>query len=250
MFLDNSGRKDADRRKEEFMSMVGHELKTPLTIIQGFLELALFYVERLSAISSTEASDFLKNLEGMLQQVQQQAELETRLVTDLVDASRMEMQRFEVALRLHNLVEIVQQVAANQQQLMPQRHIELVLPAEPSVPVEIDANRIDQVLTNYLTNAFKYTPADQPVRVELAIEGYMAKVSVRDRGPGLTAEEQQRIWDRFYQTESAVQQGGEKGLGLGLYIVRAIIGQHQGQVGVESSAGQGATFWFMLPLAD
>ena len=78
----------------------------------------------------------------------------------------------------------------------------------------------------------------------------MARVSVRDQGPGLTLEQQQRVWDRFYQAETAGHQGSDAGLGLGLYIVRTIIAQHQGQVGVESGPGQGATFWFLLPLAD
>ncbi|HXR66660.1 MAG TPA: ATP-binding protein, partial [Ktedonobacteraceae bacterium] len=135
-------------------------------------------------------------------------------------------------------------------QMTPGRHIELLLPAQTSIPVAVDADRIDQVLTNYLTNAFKYSPAGQPVRVELSVEGCMARVSVSDQGSGLTEEQQQHVWDRFYQTEAAAQPGSERGLGLGLYIVRTIIAQHQGQVGVESSCGQGTTFWFMLPLAD
>ena len=78
----------------------------------------------------------------------------------------------------------------------------------------------------------------------------MARVSVRDQGSGLTLEQQQRVWDRFYQARAAEHQVSDGGLGLGLYIVRTIIAQHQGQVGVESCPGQGATFWFMLPLAD
>jgi len=103
---------------------------------------------------------------------------------------------------------------------------------------------------NYLTNAFKFSSADKLVRVQLSVEGLMARVSVSDQGSGLTEEKQQHVWNRFYQTETARQQGSHGGLGLGLYIVRSIIAQHQGQVGVESCPGQGATFWFLLPLAD
>jgi signal transduction histidine kinase len=88
------------------------------------------------------------------------------------------------------------------------------------------------------------------VSVHLNIEGEMARVSVHDQGPGLTLEQQQRVWDRFYRTETARHSGADVGLGLGLHIVLSIIAQHQGQVGVESRPGQGATFWFMLPLAD
>ncbi|MBV9229337.1 MAG: PAS domain-containing sensor histidine kinase [Chloroflexi bacterium] len=250
MLLDMTDRKEAERRKQEFLSMVSHELKTPLTIIVGFLELARLCVQRLSGTPSTETNDLLNTLETMLQQAQQQAELETRLVRELLDMSRMEMQKFEISLQVHNLVTIVQQVVANQQQVAPTRRLELVLPLQGLVLVEADAHRIEQVLTNYLTNAFKYSSPEQPVRVEMSVEGVMARVSVRDRGPGLTVEQQQRVWDRFYQVENVSHQGGDGGLGLGLYIARTIIAQHQGQVGVESCPGQGSTFWFILPLAD
>ncbi len=230
--------------------MVSHELRTPLTAIQGFLELALLCIERLSEASSIGTGDLLSKLEAMLQQAQRQAEIETRLVAELLDVSRMEMQKFEMSLQQCNLTTIVQQVVANQQQVAPTRRIELALPPQALVPVEADADRIEQVLTNYLTNAFRHSLADQVVRVQLSVEGVMARVSVRDKGCGLTLEQQQRVWDRFYQAETARHQGSDGGLGLGLYIVRTIIAQHQGQVGVESRPGQGATFWFMLPLAD
>jgi PAS domain S-box-containing protein len=250
MLLDISDRKEAERRKQEFLSMVSHELRTPLTAIQGFVELALLCLERLSVHASQETASLLSNLENILQQTLRQTELEARLVSELLDVSRMEAQHFEICLQPCNLVTLVQRVVANQQQVAPTRCIELVLPEQDQVPVMADADRIEQVLTNYLTNAFKYSPADQPVQVCLSVEGYAARVRVRDRGPGLTAEEQQRIWDRFYQIKTARRQGTDGGLGLGLYIVRTIIAQHQGQVGVESCPGHGATFWFLLPLAD
>ncbi len=250
MILDISDRKEAERRKQEFMSMVSHELRTPLTAIQGFLELAQVCVERLSSTSQVGKDGLLRKLEIILQQAQRQSEIEICLVGELLDASRMEMQKFEVVLRPCDLAALVRQVVANQQ-MASARSIELFLPPQSVVPVAADADRIEQVLTNYLTNAFKYSPSDQPVWVQLSVERVMARVSVRDQGPGLTLEEQQHIWDRFYQIEAPSHHeshGG--GLGLGLHIVRTIIAQHQGQVGVESRPGQGATFWFMLPLAD
>jgi PAS domain S-box-containing protein len=250
MLLDISDRREAERRKQEFLGMVSHELRTPLTAIVGFLELALLYVERLAGASLLGASDLLSTLEAMLQQAQRQAEIETRLIAELLDMARVETQKFELSLQLCNLVTIVQQVVANQQQVVPTRRIELVLPPQTLVPVMVDADRIEQVLTNYLTNAFKYSPPDQAVWVRLSVEGFMVQVSVRDQGPGLTEEQQQHVWDRFYQTETARHRGPNEGLGLGLYIVRTIIAQHQGQVGVESRPGQGANFWFLLPLAD
>jgi PAS domain S-box-containing protein len=250
MLLDISDRQEAERRKQEFLSMVSHELRTPLTAIQGFLELMQLYVERLARTSSVETNKLLNTLEAMLQQTLRQTEIETRLVAELLDVSRMEMQKFEVVLQLCNLTTIVQQVVANQQQIAPTCTIELVLPAQMQLPVEADPDRIEQVLTNYLVNALKYSTPGQKIRVQLSVEGFMVRVSISDQGPGLTFEQQQRVWERFYQVKDARYQNSDGGLGLGLYIARTIIAQHQGQVGVESQAGQGATFWFMLPLAD
>jgi signal transduction histidine kinase len=105
-------------------------------------------------------------------------------------------------------------------------------------------------VTNYLTNALKYSPTEQPVVVGLDVAGQEARVWVRDQGPGLPPEEQARIWERFHRVKGIeVQSGTGVGLGLGLHICQTIIERHQGQVGVESSPGQGSTFWFTLPLA-
>src|SRR6266581_6312281 len=148
------------RSRDYALGMVSHERRTPLTAIQGCLELALLGIERLSEASSRGTGDLLSKLEAMLQQAQRQAEIETRLVAELLDVSRMEMQKFEMSLQQCNLTTIVQQVVANQQQVAPTRRIELALPPQALIPVEADADRIEQVLTNYLTNAFRYSPAD------------------------------------------------------------------------------------------
>ena len=105
-----------------------------------------------------------------------------------------------------------------------------------------------RVLTNYLANALKYAPVDQPVSVRLEVAASSARVSVRDLGMGLTAEQQQRVWERFYQVAAPGHQGPDGGLGLGLAIARAIVEQHHGQVGVQSAPGRGSTFWFTLPI--
>ena len=114
----------------------------------------------------------------------------------------------------------------------------------------VDADRLGQVVTNYLTNALKYSPTYCPVTVGLDVDARQARVWVRDEGPGLPPEEQEAIWERFHRVKGIeVQSGSGIGLGLGLYICRTIIERHQGQVGVESEPGQGSTFWFTVPLA-
>jgi PAS domain S-box-containing protein len=248
VILDMSEQKAAERRKQEFLSMVSHELRTPLTSIMGFIDLALMYCELFPGPLSPEAEKLLGKMETGLKRAIRQVEIETRLVEELLEVSRLEMHKFELSLQPENLVTIVQETVANQQQAARTRQIELVLPPDELVPVLADAGRIGQVLTNYLTNAFKYAPVDQVVSVRLEMEASSARVSVRDQGPGLTAEQQQRVWERFYQVAAPGHQGPDGGLGLGLAIAKAIVEQHQGQVGVQSAPGHGATFWFTLPI--
>ncbi len=247
--LDISDRKAAERRKEEFLSMVSHELRTPLTVILGLIELALLHIELRSSSLAPEAEGLINRIERVLKRASEQVEIEARLVEELLDVSRLEMHKFELSLQRENLVTIVQETVANQQAARA-RNIELILPPDELVPVIADAGRIEQVLTNYLTNALKYTPVEQVVSVHLEAEVSVARVSVRDQGPGLTPEQQQRVWERFYQAAAPGLRGPDRGLGLGLAIAKAIIEQHQGQVGVESVPGRGSTFWFTVPLAD
>jgi signal transduction histidine kinase len=141
-------------------------------------------------------------------------------------------------------------VVEEQRQAAPGRTIDLDMPAE-SVPVVADADRIAQVVTNFLTNALKYSPEDRPVAVGLRLEDGAARVWVRDQGPGLSAADQAHIWEPFYRVEGiAPQSGSGAGLGLGLHISKTLVEMHQGRVGVDSAPGQGSTFWFTLPVAS
>lgn len=250
MFLDITDRKEAERRKQEFLGMVSHELRSPLTAILGFTELAQFYLQQFPRNSPSEKDAILNKVETILARTNQQVNIECRLVEALLDVARMEMHKFELSLQERNLVSVVREMVAYQQQITHNRSIELLIPAQEHVPVHVDEDRIGQVLTNYLTNAFRYSPLNEVIVVGLTVEGRSVRVFVRDQGPGLTPEQQQNIWERFYQTEAATHRGSEGGLGLGLYIAKIIIQQHGGQVGVESEIGQGSTFWFTLPLID
>ncbi len=248
VILDISEQKAAEQRKQEFLSMVSHELRTPLTSILGLIELALMQIDLRPRSLPPEAEALLGQIEKLLKRADRQVEIETRLVEELLEVTRLELHKFELSLQPENLVTIVQETVANQQQAARTRQIELVLPSDELVLVLADAGRIGQVLTNYLANALKYAPIDQPVLVHLEVEASSARVSVHDQGPGLTVEQQHRVWERFYQVAVPGHQGPDGGLGLGLAIARAIIEQHQGQVGVESAPGRGSTFWFTLPI--
>jgi signal transduction histidine kinase len=177
-----------------------------------------------------------------------QAQRLDRLVNDLLDVSRIQAGQLKLDLKAANLSGIVRATVEEQRQAFPERTIPLSLPAG-LVPVFADADRIGQVVTNYLTNALKYSQEERPVEVEIQVEGQQGRLWVRDQGPGLTSAEQELLWERFYRVPGIeVQSGSGIGLGLGLYISKMIIEQHQGQVGVQSTPGQGATFWFTLPL--
>jgi signal transduction histidine kinase len=228
------------------MHAVGQELRAPLTTTRGALQQARRLLQHtLDSPLSAKAIDQLTKLQDVLMRAEQQMSAEMRLVGNLLDASRIEAKLFELSPVWCNLVEIVQETVASQQELAPQRVFEQELPGDDLVAVIADLDRIRQALTNYLANALKFSPADQPIKISLAVRDTQAHVSVQDRGPGIPASEQTRIWERFQQGQR--QPGG---LRLGLYITRAIIQQHGGQAGVESHSGAGSIFWFTLPLAE
>ena len=236
--------------EEGFLNAVGQELRTPLTTTRGGLQQARRLLLRtLEAPLSDGVIDLLTRLQDILARVEQQVSAEIRLVGNLLDASRIEANIFELSMGWCNLIEIVQETVANQQEQATQRTFELDLPGDDLVAIIADAERIKQALTNYLTNALKFSRADQPIKVSLRVHDALARVAVQDRGTGIADAEQSRIWEQFQldQRQPTISGGG---LHLGLYITRAIILQHGGQVGVESRAGQGSTFWFTLPLAD
>jgi signal transduction histidine kinase len=245
--------REANRRMDVFLGMAGHELRTPLTAISGNIQLAQRQLQKSIDADGTYAVDMASKLEliqTLLNRAERQVRLQNRLVGDLLDISRIQANKIALMLEPCNLVAIVREAVQDQSLLAPARSIRLHVPAETTVPVMADADRIGQVVTNYLTNALKYSATDRPVEVLLAIEGQMARVSVQDEGPGLSLTEQQAIWERFYQVERITAQSGSRtGLGLGLHICQTIIEQHRGQVGVQGSPGEGSTFWFTLQLA-
>ena len=142
------------------------------------------------------------------------------------------------------------EAVTKQQRAVPERTIVLnLLPMEQGVPILADAKRIIQVFDTYLTNALKYSPIEYPVTVQLVVADTVALVSVRDEGPGISAEEQEYLWERFSRAkESAMPNERDLGLGLGFYLCRALIEAHHGRVGVQSDPGKGETFWFTLPV--
>jgi signal transduction histidine kinase len=241
---------DANRRMDTFLGMASHELKTPLTGIKLGLQVTARRFQRLIQRDAEMMVEFVPILEGFARVERQEARLE-RLVNELLDVSRIQASKIELRMDLVDLAAIVREAVDEQSQAALYRTIRLHLPTNQQVPIFADADRIGQVVTNYLTNALKYSTGDRPVDVGLEIEEGAARVWVRDEGPGLPAEEQERIWERFHQARGVeVQSGTGVGLGLGLYICQTLIERHLGRIGVQSTPGVGSTFWFTLPLAS
>jgi len=259
---------ELDRRKNEFLGVVSHEIRTPLTSLQGYIQLLIRRIDAWrrqedGAAGTTGLAQKFALASTMLGYCQESLRRLTRLADDLVDDVRIRDGRLTLRRVPCDLVAIVRTAVEEQRVLEPDRAIILKSPPIGSVPVVADAERIGQVVTNYLTNALKYSKEDRPVAVRLEVEGEacgegaaddlprgLACVLVRDDGPGLSLADQAHVWERFPQIGGVVVQSGSGvSLGIGLHIARAIVEAHGGRVGVVSAPGQGATFWFTLPLA-
>jgi signal transduction histidine kinase/PAS domain-containing protein len=236
---------------DTFLSIASHELRTPLTSLKLSLQLSQRRLHKLTASPGGTAASNDTGLQSAVEQVNRtvhQLERLEALVNDLVDVSRIQVGKLELRLDRADLAAIVREAVLEQQEAAPERSIHFQRPADWSVLVHADSGRIEQVVTNFLTNALKYSQADRPVEVGVEVE-QQVRVWVRDHGPGLPLSEQDHVWERFHRVKGVeVQSGPGVGLGLGLYISRIIVERHHGQVGVETVPGQGATFWFTLPL--
>ena len=241
--------RETQTQMETFLGIAGHELKTPLTSMKLSLQVTERRMRRLVQRETVVATDLAPSLDNLAQSMRQVERLD-RLVNELLDVSRVRVGKLDLHLESADLAAIVREAVEQQRQVNPERTLLLHLPTDLALPVVVDADRLGQVVTNYLTNALKYSPTYCPVTVGLDVDARQVRVWVRDEGPGLPPEEQEAIWERFHRVKGIeVQSGSGIGLGLGLYICRTIIERHQGQVGVESAPGQGSTFWFTVPLA-
>ncbi|QBD74965.1 PAS domain S-box protein [Ktedonosporobacter rubrisoli] len=245
--------KQLEERKDEFLRMASHDLRNPLTAMKGNLQLAQRRLKRLLSdpeLSIVTTRQEFKDLSLLLTRALRQTDIQQRLIGDLLDVSRIQAGKLELSLEPCDLVPLVREIVLDYQASAPSRTITLSLPTtDDPVMVLADIARIGQVIANYLSNALKYSPASAPVEVGLSVQKRYARLWVRDQGPGLSSEQQQRIWERFYQAPGiVVKSGSSLGMGLGLHICRTLIARHEGSVGIESVPGQGATFWFTLPL--
>lgn len=254
IIVDRTPQKELEKQKETFMSIVGHELRTPLTAINGSIQLAQrriqrFLQERPDKLPS-DVEVMIGKLCKLLEQSLRQTRVQNRLINDMLDISRLAIDKLELSMQPCNLISIVKETVEDLRYTEGNHPIYLVLPEQRHLPVLIDSDRISQVVANYITNALKYSDPEVPVTVEVTIDDVEARVWVHDRGKGMSKKEQKHIWDRYYRTNSAKdQQATGVNLGLGLHICQVLIQRHKGKVGVISKKNKGSSFWFSLPLA-
>lgn len=228
-------RKEAERKKDEFISIASHELKTPLTSVKGYVQL----LER-----SIQKGDST-TVQNHLAKAQVQLDKLNSLIADLLDISKIESgklkfnkQHFCIEQMLENVIEIMHQSNPS---------FKFTKVGKAANTIFADEMRIEQVVTNFLTNAIKYSPGTNEVIIKVEEKDQQLRVAVKDHGIGMSPDQLDYVFDKFYRVEESSHRF--QGLGIGLYISSEIIKRHGGQIGVESTYGQGSEFYFILPLS-
>ena len=229
---------DLSRLKDEFLSIASHELRTPVTSIKGYTQLAKMLIKENDLGTSEEYLDIaLDQIDRM-----------SRLILELLDVSRIETGRLEIRREHIAWSQFVRDVVHRHHTAVSDRRFHVSVP-DLSKIVTGDRDRLEQVLGNLLENAVKYSPEGSDVTVTVDDKGDSLLTAVCDRGIGIPADELGQVFERFHRGRQ-VSSTNYGGLGLGLYITKQIIERHGGSIWVESKEGQGTTFYFALPASD
>lgn len=231
--IDITERKAHERFHQQYVGLISHDLRAPLSTIAASAAALKILLER------QEDSQTAKPVDAILRSTRRMSEM----IEDLLETTRLESGAMQLHVAQLDLTELAVSAISS-------------FPASPSRPINLnaagpvmvlgDAARLERVLENLIGNAIRYSPLETPVRVEVVNGDDEAVVKVTDRGPGISAEELPKLFQRFHR--GAHEGGPSKGLGLGLYTSRLIIESHQGRIWADSQTGAGSTFGFALPL--
>lgn len=233
--------KEAEYLKDEFVGIVAHELRTPLSALKGFASMLLVQTARQGGPELAEwQQEALSEIDLAVTRL-------SDLTEELLDVTRLQTGRLLLHRTPTNLVPLAQRVAKFLQQTTTRHRLELHA-TEDSLVSDIDPTRIEQVLTNLISNAIKYSPQGGPVVLTLREEQVAGTItlSVQDHGIGIPGQQQGQIFGRFMRADNAVA-WGMNGTGLGLYICRELVERHGGRLWFESEEGKGSTFFLALP---
>ena len=238
LLTDISEMKRLDRMKSEFVSTVSHELRTPLTSIRGSLGI----------LAGGVAGPLSDKVRGFIDIANENCERLIRLINDILDMEKIESGKMSFQMQVLDLMTLIERALGANEGYAAQHGVRLrLVSTRPGVKVNADSDRLAQVLTNLISNACKFSPAQASVDIAVSEAGERVRVEVIDHGPGISEAFQRRIFQKFSQEDSSdMRQKG--GTGLGLSISKAIVEGLGGDIGFETETGTGTTFYFHLPL--
>ena len=226
--------REAEEMKSVFMSVISHELKTPIALIKGYV----------GTLRRDDVSWESEIVQDSLEIIEEETDHLTRLIEDILDASRLQAGGLSLNMADLNLVHLTQHMAERFQTQTNKHKIKIRYPE--NFPITLaDEDRLQQVLSNLLSNAIKYSPEGGEILISGQIRAEHVIVCVQDQGPGIASEDIPHIFDRFYRADEAARK--TQGAGLGLYLTRAIVEAHEGRIWVDPRPGDGARICFSLP---
>lgn len=228
-------RKRSAQQKDEFIGIASHELKTPVTSIKAYTQLLDL---RFRKAKDERSSELVRKMDGQLNKL-------TLLINDLLDVTKIEGGKLNFHKEYFDMNDLITEIVDELQRTTTKHKIYVKL--GKTKLIYGDRDRLGQVLTNFITNAIKYSPLMNKIYVKSTLTSRHIQVSVQDFGVGIPNDKKDKVFERFYRVEGE-KQDTYGGLGLGLYISQEIINRHQGKIWVESEAGKGSTFYFSLPL--
>jgi signal transduction histidine kinase len=232
---DITEREKAEQFKQELLAMVSHDLRSPLTSVQGVMTL----------LAKGMYGQLTETGNKRVQVAEQSLARLIHLVDDILDLERMEAGKLQFNLERVPLSSIIDRSIEAVYDFAQQSHIRIDA-APTEILMDVDEDRLTQVVVNLLSNAVKFSPKNSIITVETERIADLVEVRVNDQGPGIPAEQQEGIFQRFHQVDGVVTT--QKGTGLGLAICKAIIEGHEGSIGVRSEVGKGSSFWIRIPL--
>lgn len=232
--MDITEQKNDEIRKNDFIAMVSHELKTPLTSIKGYIQVVLRKLK-------TGDEGFIANA---MERANIQVEKMTNMISGFLNISRLESGKIHISHEQFDLAELIKE--AEEESLATISTHEIIFEPVEKTIVNADRDKISQVIHNLISNAVKYAPTGTTIQVACTNDAESAHVSIKDQGIGIRADDLPKIFDRYYRVENN-NMSSISGFGIGLYLCKEIISRHQGKISVESEIGKGSIFSFSIP---